>query len=124
MTIARPRSSPAWGATVNAESGCLKGVDTARPLGLDLYFWLVYRTFTLKAPLTLSWKQLFRQFGADPAKAGKHSSVNRFRAACLRELKKINTAWPDLHYRTVTGGLVVSPSPPRIPPAQLQLISE
>ena len=58
------------------------------PLGLDLYFWLVYRTFTLKAPLTLSWKQLFRQFGADPAKASKHSSVNRFRAACLRELKK------------------------------------
>ena len=42
------------------------------PLGLDLYFWLVYRTFTLKAPLTLSWKQLFRQFGADPAKVGKH----------------------------------------------------
>ena len=28
-----PRSSPAWGATVNAESGCLKGVDTARGLG-------------------------------------------------------------------------------------------
>ena len=29
-------------------------------LGLDLYFWLVYRTFTLKAPLTLSWRQLYR----------------------------------------------------------------
>ena len=75
------------------------------PLGLDLYFWLVYRTFTLKAPLTLSWKQLYRQFGADPAKVGKHSTVNRFRADCLRELKKINRAWPNLHYATVTGGL-------------------
>ena len=94
------------------------------PLGLDLYFWLVYRTFTLKAPLTLSWKQLFRQFGADPAKVGKHSTVNRFRADCLRELKKIKRAWPNLHYATVTGGLVLSPSPPRIPPAQLQLIGE
>ena len=94
------------------------------PLGLDLYFWLVYRTFTLKAPLTLSWKQLFRQFGADPAKVGKHSTVNRFRADCLRELKKINCAWPNLHYATVTGGLVLSPSPPRIQPAQLQLIGE
>ena len=31
------------------------------PLGLDLYFWLVYRTFTLKAPLTLSWRQLYRR---------------------------------------------------------------
>ena len=91
-------------------------------LGLDLYFWLTYRTFALKTPLCLSWRQLFLQFGADPAKVGKHSSVNRFRSECLRELKKINRAWPDLQYGTVTGGVVISPSPPRIPPAQLRLI--
>ena len=90
-------------------------------LGLDLYFWLVYRTFTLKAPLTLSWRQLYRQFGANPS-AG--TSTNGFRASCLRELKKIKRAWPDLGYRTVTGGLVIEPSPPRIPPSQLRLISE
>ena len=24
-------------------------------LGLDLYLWLVYRTFALKSPLRLSW---------------------------------------------------------------------
>ena len=95
------------------------------PLGLDLYFWLTYRTFALKAPLRLSWRQLYRQFGADPSKASDHDfSVSRFRAACLRELKKINRAWPDLNYQTVTGALVVSPSPPRIPPAQLRLIGE
>ena len=64
-------------------------------LGLDLYFWLVYRTFTLKAPLTLSWRQLYRQFGANPS-AG--TSTNGFRASCLRELKKIKRAWPDLGY--------------------------
>ena len=62
--------------------------------------------------------------GPRPAKVGKHSTVNRFRADCLRELKKINRAWPNLHYATVTGGLVLSPSPPRIQPAQLQLIGE
>ena len=90
-------------------------------LGLDLYFWLVYRTFTLKAPLTLSWRQLYRQFGANPS-AG--TSTNGFRASFLRELKKIKRAWPDLGYRTVTGGLVIEPSPPRIPPSQLRLISE
>ena len=38
--------------------------------------------------------------------------------------KKINRAWPDLHYQTVTGALVLLPSPPRIPPAQLRLIGE
>ena len=50
------------------------------------------------------------------------AAVSRFRGEVLRELKKIKTAWPDLHYHTVTGGLVISPSPPRIPPAQLRLI--
>ena len=94
------------------------------PLGLDLYLWLTYRTFRLKTPLTLAWKQLYRQFGVDPAKATEKYTVRDFRAACLRELKKIKYAWPDLHYHTVTGGLVLSPSPPRIQPAQLHLISE
>ena len=94
------------------------------PLGLDLYLWLTYRTFRLKTPLTLAWKQLYRQFGADPAKAGEKFTVRNFRADCLRELKKIKRAWPGLHYHTVTGGLVLSPSAPRIPPAQLHLISE
>ena len=92
------------------------------PLGLDLYRWLVYRTFTLKAPLRLSWRQLYRQFGSNPAKASDARTVHDFRKDCLRELKKINRAWPDLLYATVKGGLVLSPSPPRIPPAQLRLI--
>ena len=39
---------------------------------------------------------------------------------CLRELKKIKVAWPDLHYQTVAGALVLSP--PRIAPAQLRLV--
>ena len=94
------------------------------PLGLDLYFWLTYRTFALKRPLCLSWKQLYRQFGADAEKARDKSTVNHFRWNCLRELKKINLAWQDLHYHTVTGALVLSPSPTRIPPAQLRLIGE
>ena len=94
------------------------------PLGLDLYLWLTYRTFTLKTPLTLAWRQLYRQLGADPAKANETNTVNAFRTDCLRELKKINRAWPDLHYHTVTAALVVSPSPPRIPPAQFRLISD
>ena len=92
------------------------------PLGLDLYFWLVYRTFTLRAPLTLTWRQIYRQFGAHPA--NEPADISGFRRQCLRELKKINHAWPGLHYGTVTGGLVISPSPPRIPPAQLRLINE
>ena len=34
-------------------------------LGLDLYLWLTYRTFSLDKPLRLSWKHIYRQFGPD-----------------------------------------------------------
>ena len=90
-------------------------------LGLDLYLWLTYRTFTLKAPLRLSWTELYRQFGADPSKAEDKVAQQAFRRDCLRELKKIKRAWPDLQYRTAPGVLIVSPSVPRIPPASLRL---
>ena len=92
------------------------------PLGLDLYLWLTYRTFTLKRPIRLTWPQLYRQFGADPAKANDTNTVQNFRKDCLRELEKIQLAWPDLHYRTVKGALVLSPSPSAIAPSQLRLV--
>ena len=91
------------------------------PLGLDLYLWLTYRTFGLTRPLRLTWRQLYEQFGADPAKASKVTQ-QAFRRDCLRELQKIQRAWPDLHYRTVKGALVLSSSPPRIPPSQLRFV--
>ena len=86
-------------------------------LGLDWYMWLAYRTFALRAPLRLSWRQLYRQFGAEPAKANDKNTVNRFRTHALRELKKIKLAWPDLNYATAKGVLILSPSTPAIPSA-------
>ena len=90
-------------------------------LGLDLYLWLTYRTFNLTRPLRLTWRQLYRQFGADPVKASKVAQ-QAFRRDCLRELQKIQRAWPDLHYQPVKGALLLSPSPPRIAPSQLRLV--
>ena len=91
-------------------------------LGLDLYLWLVYRTFGLKGPVRLSWRQIYRQFGVDPSRASDNVTVQAFRLAALRELFKIKLAWPELTYRTVRGGLVISPSPPRIAATRLRLV--
>ena len=85
-------------------------------LGLDLYLWLTYRTFTLHAPLRLSWSRLYHQFGVNPAKGGNRVTVDNFRKDCLQELIKIKTAWPDLNYAAAQGVLVVSPSQPAIAP--------
>ena len=87
------------------------------PLGLDLYLWLTYRIFTLRAPLRLSWPQLYRQFGVDPSRASDKRTVDAFRTDCLRELKKIKLAWPELNYATAKGVLILSPSKPAIAPS-------
>ena len=87
-------------------------------LGLDLYLWLAYRTFALKRPLRLSWRQVYRQFGVDPDKASDKQAVKFFRRRVLRELKKIKLAWPDLNYSTALGLLILHPSAPAIAPAQ------
>ena len=86
-------------------------------LGLDLYLWLVYRTFSLRAPLRLTWKQLYCQFGAHPAKARDNNTVQAFRYKVLRELKKIKLAWPELNYATAKGVLILLPSIPAIAPS-------
>ena len=83
-------------------------------LGLDLYLWAVYRTFSLKRPMRLSWPTLYRQFGVDPSRASDKRTVDNFRTDCLRELKKIKLAWPGLNYSLGKGVLMLSPSTPSI----------
>ena len=85
-------------------------------LGLDLYLWLVYRTFPLRAPLRLTWRLLYSQFGAHPAKASDKETIQNFRRKVLRELKKIKLAWPELNYSTAPGLLILHPSTPAIAP--------
>ena len=93
-------------------------------LGLDLYLWLTYRTFALRDPLRLSWRQVYRQFGLHPDKASDKRTVLDFRRKVLRELKKIKLAWPGLNYTTAPGVLILHPSAPAIPPVdQGQLAS-
>ena len=83
---------------------------------------MVYRTFTLKRPLRLSWARLYRQFGVNLAQAGDPRTVDAFRTDCLRELKKVKTAWPELNYVTAQGVLILRSSKPAIAPTRLQLV--
>ena len=85
-------------------------------LGLDLYLWRTGRTFALKRPQRLTWRQLYCQFEADPDKASDKQTIKFFRRKVLRELKKIKLAWPELNYTTAPGVLILSPSTPVIAP--------
>ena len=84
------------------EMNTLKALKRS-PLGLDLYLWLTYRTFSLRAPLRLSWQQVYQQFGLHPDRASDKRTVQNFRSKVLRELKKIKMAWSGLTYATAPG---------------------
>ena len=92
-------------------------------LGLDLYLWLVYRTFAVRAPLRLPWPLLYGQFGPHPSKANNNVTVQNFRRKVLRELKKIKLAWPSLNYSTAKGVLILHPSIPAIAPVGQEQLS-
>ena len=86
-------------------------------LGLDLYLWLVYRTFPLRTPQRITWRQVYRQFGVDPVRARDRVTVRNFQREVMRELKKIKLAWPSLNYATAPGVLILHPSTPAIAPS-------
>ena len=60
--------------------------------------------------------ELFNNCRAVPDKASDNVTVQRFRKDCLRELKKIKTAWSGLNYTTAPGVLILHPSTPSIAP--------
>ncbi len=84
-------------------------------LGVDLYLWLTYRLFRLDRPLVLPWVQLYRQFAPEPGRANANV-VNAFRMRMLRELRKLQPAWPGLQYGLKHGALVLRPTVSRISP--------
>ena len=92
---------------------------TRSALGLDLYVWLNYRVFGLTRPYRLTWPQIYRQFGINPATATNKRIVDDFRTKCVRELKKIKIAWPGLDYAAPAGVLEIRPSEPSVPSRRL-----
>lgn len=78
------------------------------PLGLDLYVWLGYRRSYLQGPVSISWDTLHAQFGAD------YSDVKNFTRNAKRELRKIQTVWPELRYEAPRGRLVLYPGKPHV----------
>ena len=103
---------------VPLNTNILKAIKRS-PLGLDLYMWLNYRLFGMKNPVKLTWRDLYRQFGAHPSKAANKRTVDDFRKKCLRELKKIKLTWKGFDYELVRGALLLFPTPPSVQPMTL-----
>lgn len=86
----------------------LKGLKNS-PLGLDLYMFLSWRTFGLKEPVFISWKNLHSQLG------GQYRDIKIFARDCRRHLKTVQAIWPELNVKSVRGRLCIEPSHSLIP---------
>ena len=72
-------------------------------LGLDLYLWLAYRTFSLKRSATAHLEAVVpasSMLDTLTRPGDTTNTVQYFRRKVLRELKKIKLAWPVLNYST------------------------
>lgn len=69
------------------------------PLALDIYLWLSYRMFYLRSPISIPWAALQGQFGAD------YTRLRDFKAAFLRELKKVLVVYREAKVVTVETGV-------------------
>jgi hypothetical protein len=70
------------------------------PLALDLYMWLTHRVFRLRAPATIPWPSLQRQFGAGYPETARGRAD--FRVKFQRALRKV-----ELVYRAVRGRVIL-----------------
>ena len=68
------------------------------PMALDIYCWLTYRMSYLSKPTSIPWEALSGQFGAD------YKELRQFRAAFLRELKKVLVVYPEAKVVAVEAG--------------------
>ena len=74
-------------------------------LGLDLYLWLVYRTFPIRAPQRITWRLVYRQFGLHPDKASDKKTVQNFRIKVLRGVKEDQAGLAGVELRDGQRGL-------------------
>lgn len=78
------------------------------PMALDIYLWLTYRLFYLRHQSVIPWAGLSGQFGAD------YAQVRQFKAAFLRELKKVLVVYPEAKVDYSQQGLLLLPSKPHV----------
>ena len=80
------------------------------PMDLDVYAWLVHRLYRLGEPSSVSWKQLFGQFGHS------YGEIRYFRRFFCGSLTKALQAYPQARVKVSDTGLLLLPSKPHVEP--------
>jgi len=80
------------------------------PLAIDIYTWLTYRLFYVRADTTVPWEALAMQFGGD------YTRLRDFKKFFLKRLKLVLQFYPEAKVESLDAGLKLSPSWPSVLP--------
>lgn len=78
------------------------------PFEIDIYFWLTWRLFRLRRPVTIPWASLALQFGSGYAKP------RHFKKRFLGYLGSVIDYYPEVRLENTTAGLLLRPSPTHV----------
>lgn len=76
---------------------------------LDIYTWLTYRMSYLSKPVSIPWRVLEMQFGAD------FNRTVDFKRKFKEHLKAVLVVYPEAKVKSETNSLLLLPSKPHIP---------
>lgn len=107
VTLTEPFFREVTSHPIPIDMRALKAIKRS-PLALDLYCWLTYRASYLQHDTEIPWEALAAQFGSD------YKVIRQFKAAVLRELRKILVVYQDINLAEGKRGLILKPSPPHI----------
>jgi hypothetical protein len=76
------------------------------PLGLDLYMFIVWRTFKINEPVYISWESVHQQLGT------QHCEIKEFTRECKKHIRRILAINTTLQIKFLRGRLCLFPSYP------------
>jgi hypothetical protein len=78
-------------------------------MSIDIYVWLAARMYTLRQPVTITWTDLAKQFGAD------YTRTRDFAAQFRSQLALVQLVYTTLRADVGPKGITLYPSPTPIP---------
>lgn len=74
------------------------------PLRIDVYLWATYRVHTLDAPTTVTWAELYSQFGS------QYGRPRAFKAPFVKALEEVKAVFPQLKVEVNESGVTLHPT--------------
>lgn len=74
------------------------------PLRIDVYLWATYRVHTLETPTSVTWSELYTQFGS------QYGRPRAFKSPFIKALQEVQAVFPQLNVEVTESGVTLHPT--------------